>query len=233
MNARKTQKSAQPWIPVVLTFACLCSFISLIFSTPVAAAENMETRGYVISMVHTATYVDAQTCPQGTNGLPSDILLRRVIGAGYSEEEAFRILTGGNGGRDDDGNRVGEATTLGSVGGGQGWNGLDFNPANFPSSLPDPEPMLAQGRFALGLDLDGKVGPDSWQHPETSQQGIDNQMWRVLGCWDVYNVNKPVQPYNESIVWDTAVDAMPAWLVSVSGEDLTRMVKSSSPSTGH
>jgi hypothetical protein len=66
------------------------------------------------------------------------------------------------------------------------------------------------------------VGPASWEHPETGERGIDNQMWRVLGCWDVYHVNKPVNPYNESIAWDTAIDAMPAWLISLSGEDLSQ-----------
>jgi hypothetical protein len=208
MNTHPTQITI--WLSILLV---------LLISMPLIA-NGEETRGYVISMIHTATYVDEQTCPQGTNGLPPDILLRRVMGAGYSEEEAFRILTSGNGGLDDEGNRVGVARTLGSVGGN--WNGLDFNPANIPGSLPDPNPHLAQGRFALGLDLDGLVGPDSWEHPETGQQGIDNQMWRVLGCWDVYNVNKPVLPYNETIVWDTAVDAMPAWLLSISGEDISQ-----------
>ena len=45
-------------------------------------------------------------------------------------------------------------------------------------------------------------------------------MWRVLGCFDVYQVRRPVVPYNESIVWDTAIDSMPAWLMSISGPDL-------------
>jgi hypothetical protein len=31
-----------------------------------------------------------------------------------------------------------------------------------------------------------------------------------------------VIPYNESIVWDTAMDSMPAWLMSISGEDLSK-----------
>jgi hypothetical protein len=33
---------------------------------------------------------------------------------------------------------------------------------------------------------------------------------------------RPVIPYNEAIAWDTAIDAMPAWLLSVSGDDLSR-----------
>ena len=33
-------------------------------------------------------------------------------------------------------------------------------------------------------------------------------------------MNQSIRPYNETIVWDTAIDAMPAWLMSISGEDL-------------
>ena len=35
-------------------------------------------------------------------------------------------------------------------------------------------------------------------------------------------MRRPVIPYNESIAWDTAEDAMPAWLVSVSGDNLDK-----------
>ena len=198
-----------------------------LLSSPILAADNIETRGYVVSMVHTATYVDEQTCPDGTNGTRPDVLIRRVMSEGYDEEEAIRIINNVriNGGRDDDGNLVGKAITLGggaSFTGDQSWNDLNFNPANIPSALPDPNAFNAEGRFAFGLNLDGATGPDSWEHPATGESGIDNQMWRVLGCWDVYHVNKPVNPYNESIAWDTAVDAMPAWLISISGTDLSQ-----------
>jgi len=33
-------------------------------------------------------------------------------------------------------------------------------------------------------------------------------------------MNQPIRPYNETIVWDTAFDTMPAWLMSILGEDL-------------
>ena len=196
-----------------------------VFAPHIAFGEKKEVRGFVISMVHTATYYDEQTCPEGTNGSRPDVLIRRVMRDGYSREEAVRIVSGirANGGRDDEGNLVGSAIVLGggaSSSGDQSWNGYSFNPANVPSVLPDPMAYNAKGKFAIGLNLDGKIGPLSWEHPHTGEIGIDNQMWRVLGCWDAYHVNKPVNPYNEGIAWDTAVDAMPAWLISISGEDL-------------
>lgn len=205
----------------------LSSLALFVLSAPLFAADGVESRGYVISMVHTAAYYDEQTCPNGTNGSRPDVLIRRVMQEGYDREEAIRIVNSVsvNGGRDDAGNLVGTAITLGGGAGPrgeQGWNGYDFNPANVPGSLPDPHPITAAGRFALGLDLDGAVGPNSWEHPLTGETGIDNEMWRVLGCWDVYYVNKPVNPYNEGIAWDTAVDVMPAWLLSIRGEDLDR-----------
>ncbi len=196
-----------------------------VFAPHIAFGQKKEVRGFVISMVHTATYYDEQTCPEGTNGSRPDVLIRRVMRDGYSREEAVRIVSGirANGGRDDEGNLVGSAIVLGggaSSSGDQSWNGYSFNPANVPSVLPDPMAYNAKGKFAIGLNLDGKIGPLSWEHPHTGEIGIDNQMWRVLGCWDAYHVNKPVNPYNEGIAWDTAVDAMPAWLVAISGEDL-------------
>lgn len=47
-------------------------------------------------------------------------------------------------------------------------------------------------------------------------------MWRVLGCFAVYQVKHPVIPYNEAIAGDTAEDDMPAWLLSISGDDLSK-----------
>ena len=224
MACRKAKQTNRLWKFVVSSLGWLV--IALPF-TPLLAADNLESRGYVISMVHTAAYVDDQTCPAGTNGTRPDVLIRRVMSEGYGEEEAISIINSVriNGGRDDAGNLVGTAITLGggaSYTGDQSWNDFDFNPANVPSAMPDPNAFTEHGRFAFGLNLDGGEGPDSWEHPNTGARGIDNQMWRVLGCWDAYHVNKPVIPYNESIAWDTAVDAMPAWLISISGEDLNQ-----------
>lgn len=176
-----------------------------------ASPAAAETRGYAISMIHTATYGDTDTCPAGMNGGPTEIKQRRLMEKGYSAEEALRII--GNDGKDEDGNRVEiQAPAV--------FDGISTNPANLPSLTPDPGVKLAQGRFALGFNLNDEVEPDSFEHPETGERGIDNQMWRVLGCYDVYTIRRPVRPYNEDIAWDTALDSMPAWLMSVTGEDL-------------
>jgi hypothetical protein len=101
-------------------------------------------------------------------------------------------------------------------------DGKPANVANFPWSYPDPKIETVAGSYAYGFNLDGRQGPDSFEDPETGEKGVDNQMWRALGCFVNYRVRRPIIPYNESIVWDTAMDSMPAWLVSVSGDDLSK-----------
>ncbi len=201
-----------------ITGVCLPLFIAL--CTPSSAFG--ETRGYVISMFHTATYANTDTCPAGGNGGLLELRTRRLVSAGFSEEEALTIIA--NGGRDEAGNRVDGAALFGAGAGAgdDGWNGFAVNPGNVPALVPDPNIRTAQGRFAYGFNLDGRIGPDAFEDPESHEQGVDNQMWRALGCFEVYNVRRPVVPYNESIVWDNAIDSMPAWLMSVSGADLDR-----------
>jgi len=52
----------------------------------------------------------------------------------------------------------------------------------FATAAPDKFSFrYATGRTALGLNLDGKVGPNDFTSPD-GEQGIDNQLYRVLGC---------------------------------------------------
>lgn len=53
-----------------------------------------------------------------------------------------------------------------------------------PQDAAMKEPIAfkeAEGRIALGLNLDGKIGPNDLTGPD-GEQGIDNELWRVLGC---------------------------------------------------
>ena len=193
--------------------AIYCAGLLVLTATADPSATSAETRGYVISMVHTATYGDTDTCPQGDNGGLADLKTRRLVQRGFSEDEAIFILA--NGGVDRDGNRV-ELTQL------PRFNGQEVNPGNVPVLASDSQIHTAQGRFSHGFNLNGRVEPDAFEDPDSGERGVDNQLWRALGCFEVYRIRRPVRPYNEDIAWDTALDSMPAWLMSVSGPDLER-----------
>ena len=51
-----------------------------------------------------------------------------------------------------------------------------------PGTSEEPYPFHeAAGNIAIGLDLDGKVDADDFTSPD-GDQGIDNQLYRALGC---------------------------------------------------
>ena len=172
-----------------------------------------ETRGYAISVVHTATYSNDDNCPKGGMGGVVDIKKRAYMSLGYTKEQAAKLLA--TNGVDEKGQKV-DARKRGRV------DGQLVDVHSFPTAVSDPGIETAQGRYAYGFNLDGKVQPNSFEDPETKERGVDNQMWRVLGCFEVYAVRRPVVPYSESIAWDTAMDSMPAWLISVAGDDLSK-----------
>jgi len=56
--------------------------------------------------------------------------------------------------------------------------GQTWNPNGAPDTFPFYEPV---GDTARGMNLDGKVGPNDFTSP-TGERGIDNQLFRALGC---------------------------------------------------
>ena len=51
-----------------------------------------------------------------------------------------------------------------------------------PTMVDEPFPFkYEQGKVAIGLNLDGKVGPNDFTSPD-GEKGIDNQLYRALGC---------------------------------------------------
>jgi hypothetical protein len=126
-----------------------------------ARAEGVTNRtiGYVLTDKHWAVYQTADAkaeCPNGFNDGP---------------REQFKILF------PDDGKKrtlmetqfAREADT---------W----FPAENEQVTAKGPLPYLeAQGKTGIGLNLDGKVGLNDYTSP-TGDKGIDNQMFRALGC---------------------------------------------------
>src|SRR5262245_45706701 len=80
-----------------------------------------ETRGYAISMIHTATYGDKDTCPTGGNGGNAEIKIRRMVADGMSLEEATKIVK--SAGDDQANDAVPQTARRPGQGGGGGGGG--------------------------------------------------------------------------------------------------------------
>ena len=103
-------------------------------------------------------------------------------------------------------------------------NGRD-NVYLHPTTVPDAHLKPAVGRFAYGFNLDGTglASANSYEDPETHEKGINNQLFRALGCIQAYKGYPPPQPPLEAEYrWDYSRAVMGAWLISISGEDLSK-----------
>ena len=186
-----------------------------------ASSARAETRGYVIQWIHTATYPQQDNCPDG-GVLERPAVQRKILlSRGYTDEQASQIITyygetidGMNAPPKYDGPKF-EFDKRGKL------FGKAVDVADFPTSEPDPHIETAQGRYMYGFDLTGQPSADAFEDPETHQR-VEDQMWRVLGCFASFHVPLSVIPYPESLTWETAEDAMPAWLLSISGDDLSK-----------
>ena len=75
-----------------------------------------------------------------------------------------------------------------------------WHPSTTPETFSFKEPIT---KTIAGLNLDGKVGPNDFTSPD-GEQGIDNQIFRVLGC--VANYRPGGTRYNQFNVWNERFD---------------------------
>jgi hypothetical protein len=59
------------------------------------------------------------------------------------------------------------------------WEGELWNPTSKELKVPYYE---VQGNVGRGLNLDGKVDANDYVSPDTGEKGIDNQIFRAVGC---------------------------------------------------
>ncbi len=174
-----------------------------------------ETRSFVVSWFYPANYYDQDTCPHGLNPLP-DVFFKRdlaLLGVPKAEiddmfDKDYNIQTAQPMRTD----WVKKASTRG--------NGKD-SVYTHPTSIPDRQLRLAQGRFGYGFNLDGRgeASPNSYEDPDTHEKGIDNQLFRAIGCIQSYRGGGQ-RPLTVEYKWSYSRSHMPAWLISVTGDDL-------------
>ena len=195
----------------------LASLLAMVSSVLASGAGTAATKSYVVGYFYPATYYGDDTCPHGLNPLP-DVFFKRdlkILGLPQAEVDAMFDK--------DYNNQNGKpATNWISVASARG-NGRD-NVYLHPTTVPDAHLMPAVGRFGYGFNLtaDGLAAPGSYEDPETHEKGVNNRLFRAIGCIPAYRGSPPPQPPLEAEYrWDSTRAAMGAWLISITG-DLSR-----------
>jgi hypothetical protein len=184
---------------------------------PIRPAAASETRGYVVSWFTVAMYSEDGDCPDGLNPTLNQMYTKILRESGKSPAEIETLMQHVSD-LGPDGVEFHDIVTYRGRADGKPVNAY----AN-PNSVSDPQIHLVQGRYALGFNLDGKgaASPNSFEHPITHERGIDNQLFRALGCTGVNRAKPPERPTQGGVSqWSDTRAQMPAWLISITGDDL-------------
>ena len=190
--------------------ALFSSLAALTLGGFAAGGAAAETRGYVVSYFYDANWSDGKTdCPNGLNLSAIDFYRRDLAKAGHSHDEIETALKDfpGEGGLKQP--WVPLVVTRG--------NGKDNVYAN-PTTMADPGLIEVTGKYSYGFNLDGKgaASPNSFEEPDTHEQGVNNQLYRVMGCIRSYRgLPPPGRPSLVENLWDVLRDVIPAWLITV------------------
>lgn len=188
--------------------------IALCATAASVGVASAETKSFVVSYFYDANYSDGKTdCPDGLNMSAIDFYRRDLARLGHSHDEIEKALKDfpGEGGLTQP--WVPLVITRG--------NGKDNVYAD-PTTAPDPGLKLVRGKYAYGFNLDGKgaASPSSFEEADTHEMGVDNQLYRVMGCIRSYRgLPPPGRPSLPENLWDVLRDVMPAWLVTVASAD--------------
>jgi len=182
---------------------------------PAIAAPT--TSSFVFSWFYPAHYYGDDTCPDGLNPTP-DVFFKRdlkILGIPQAKVDAMFNKDYTNQNERNATQWIQFAATRG--------NGRD-SVYQHPTTVPDSHLKGATGRFGYGFNLDhkGAGSPHSFEDPETHVQGVNNELFRTLGCIQVYKgsvLHKP--PLEPEFRWVVSRPIMGAWLISING-DLTK-----------
>jgi hypothetical protein len=179
--------------------------VALLATGLTARAAMAETRGFAVSWFYMAAESQNDDCPDGTNPL-SEVMARKWLtdmGKSPAEIEAAY--------KDFPNNMYGAVVMRGKI------DGKPVNIYTHPTAIADPNVHTAKGHVAYGFNLDGKDGPDDFVDPQTNEHGVDDKLYRALGCFITARASGGARPTFPAIQWDTTRDQMPAWVLEVSG----------------
>ena len=83
-----------------------------------------------------------------------------------------------------------------------------------PAAAPDPNLHFVDGKYGFGFNLDGKGAASliGFEDPITHEKGVNNQMFRALGCFSVFRGNETgtLTPGAHLQAWTLVQNGMPA-----------------------
>ena len=182
-----------------------------------APAAALETRTYVVSYFAQQFSNEEGDCPGGIN--PEDergqtaVILRTM---GHSDAEVRTLMAGWDRGGEGK-SRVDDILARRAV-----INGEPVNPMTHPEAVPDPGLKFVNSKYAFGFNLDGQSGPDDFVDPHTQETGVDHQLFRALGCNQNFRGGWTSPSAYGEWVWVQLRDSQPAWLITLTGEDLSK-----------
>jgi hypothetical protein len=181
----------------------------------VSPADALETRSYVVEWFSQSSYSQDGDCPGGVNPPTRIQYYESFALLGKDPDEVNELMEiYAEGGEHARANVTNQMRMRGRIG---------EEPVNgfvHPWTVADPELTSVVGDYAFGFDLDGKVTENSFIDPQTQESGIDNQLFRAMGCIEQFRGTFDYQPTFWAFIWGSMKETTPAWLISVSGEDL-------------
>jgi hypothetical protein len=170
-----------------------------------------ESRSFVVSMFYPASYSKDGDCSKGLNAPVAEQYEKDAQQLGYTQEQINKLKAASGGLR---GGLLDRAKI----------DGRAVSSNVNPQAAPDPNLHMVDGKYAFGFDLDGKGAgdPASFQNPFTHEKGVDNQLFRALGCFTVFRGDDKIIPGAHEQAWTVIQQSMPAWLVTISGRDLDK-----------
>jgi hypothetical protein len=167
-----------------------------------ALSAHAESRGYIISSFGVATNeADFKAnCPENRNGGRIDWYIRDLVGAGYTHEQAVKIIANAS-----DSVQLGPEI-MRRMEGRAIVNGKHVSIYNYPDAVPDPNIETVVGKYAYGFDLGSPNRTSKFIDPDTHRP-VDNQLWRAVGCLETFKGD---------------YDYAPGWVLQISGDDLSK-----------
>ncbi len=187
------------------------ALIALALAVPSSPAAA-ETRSYVVSWFTQGMNSQEGDCPGGVNPPIEKQWVKDLMDVGMSREEAEKIVIAvGNG--DREAHQI--IVNRGRI------NGQAVNAYNNPQAVKDPMMTAVVAKYGYGFNLDGRgaASPNSFIDPETNEPGVNNQMFRALGCIHNLRAKPPLRSSDTEQWWYLIQDSQPAWLVSITADD--------------